>query len=192
MTIVRALLGALPAWIWSALITGAVLGALLLEQHSAMRELQLDLATEQRDRAAEAKAYADERAAAALQLARAHAHARDTELLARQRIDEVTTHADAQERALRADLDRSAGAADGLRRQLATVRARADAAQRRADATAAELAAERQAGRLADALGECSERYRAVAAAADRAVIRGRACEAAYEGVMAGRQAPTN
>lgn len=35
--------------------------------------------------------------------------------------------------------------------------------------------------RLAGALGECAERYAAVAAVADRAIIRGQTCERAYE-----------
>ena len=76
----------------------------------------------------------------------------------------------------RSDADRAAAAARRLRDQLA-----ASAAARAAD-TAASSAG--PADRSAEVLGQCVERYRSVAAAADAAVIAGQACERSYESLI--------
>lgn len=90
----------------------------------------------------------------------------------------ATQDAELQTAKARADAGAAAGAAERLRQQLSALRA--------ASAPAGDTAAA-GAGttdRLADVLGQCADRYRDVAAAADRAVIAGRACEAAYNALI--------
>ena len=71
----------------------------------------------------------------------------------------------------------AAAAADRLRVRLAAIKADAGASNPAA-------AGASQTDRLADVLGQCADRYREVAAAADRAVIAGRACEASYNALI--------
>lgn len=88
---------------------------------------------------------------------------------------EATIHAEAQTAKARAAANASAASADRLRQRLDAIRA----AEPRASDSAATGAS--QTDRLADVLGQCADRYRALAAAADRAVIAGQTCEAAYD-----------
>ncbi|RTL40575.1 MAG: DUF2514 family protein [Burkholderiales bacterium] len=85
---------------------------------------------------------------------------------------EVAHAADQAASAARSDADRAAAAARRLRDQLA---ARGGTG---ADDFAASAAG--PADPTANVLGQCVERYRSVAAAADAAVIAGQACERAY------------
>lgn len=186
LAVARAVLGALPAWIWSALLTASVAGAVLLERQATIADLRTDLSTVQRVAAVDREVYASQRATAWAAHAEALQQARQAEQEARQRIEEIARATETEIAAQRAAAARADGAAGQLRRQLSDVRARADAAEARAGASAAELAALREAGRLADGLGDCSDRYRAVAARHDEAVSRGLACESAYD---AGRRA---
>ena len=73
----------------------------------------------------------------------------------------------------RADAAAAAGAARQLQQRIAALQAGA----RSADPAAAGTGA---ADRLGDALAACTSRYLDVAAAADRAIIAGKACERAY------------
>jgi Protein of unknown function (DUF2514) len=86
----------------------------------------------------------------------------------------ATQDAEAKTVKARSDAAGAAGAAERLRKQLLAIRA--------ASAPAGDPSATGpgSADRLAEILGECVERYRTVAAAADRAVIAGRTCEASY------------
>lgn len=68
-------------------------------------------------------------------------------------------------------------AADRLRVRLAAIKADAGASNPAA-------AGASQTDRLADAISECADRYRAVAAIADRSIISGRACEASYNALI--------
>lgn len=86
----------------------------------------------------------------------------------------ATQDAEKQTTKARADAGVAHAAAARLRERLVAVRA----AQPRTGDTAAAGAG--TADRLAELLGQCADRYRAVAASADSAVIAGRACEAAY------------
>jgi hypothetical protein len=86
----------------------------------------------------------------------------------------ATNDADAKLVKARSDAAGAAGAAERLRKQLLAIRA---ASAPTGDPSATGPGS---ADRLAEILGECVERYRAVAAAADRAVIAGRTCEASY------------
>ena len=86
----------------------------------------------------------------------------------------ATQDAEAKTIKARSDAAAAAGAAERLRDRLDAIRA--------ASAPAGDSAAS-GAGttdRLAEVLGQCTDRYREVAAAADRAVIAGLACEASY------------
>lgn len=74
----------------------------------------------------------------------------------------------------RTDASAAGAAAQRLRDRLGAIRAAESSASNPAVAGAGTT------DRLADILGECADRYREVAAAADRAVIAGRTCEAAY------------
>jgi hypothetical protein len=82
---------------------------------------------------------------------------------------------DAEQAKVKAIGDAASAAAtvDGLRSDLA-----AYAARGRASDSAASAAS--KTDRIADLLGRCAERYRTVAAEADRAVIAGAACEQSY------------
>jgi hypothetical protein len=86
---------------------------------------------------------------------------------------EITDAADLRARQARRDADAAATAALGLREHAQALAARADACD-------SATASERPAGRLADVLGACSEEYRTVAAAADRAINAGLTCEQSY------------
>lgn len=71
----------------------------------------------------------------------------------------------------------AAAAADRLRQRLAAVKADAGASHPAAAGTS-------QTDRLADAIGECADRYREVAGIADRAIVAGRTCEASYQALI--------
>ena len=86
----------------------------------------------------------------------------------------VTTDAELKLTKARSDAAGAAGAAERLRRQLVALRA---ASAPTGDPSASGAGT---AGRLAEVLGECVDQYRTVAAAADRAVVAGRTCEASY------------
>ena len=90
----------------------------------------------------------------------------------------------ADERMARSRTEAAAAAAAAER-----LRQRLDAVHAGAAAGGAAAAGAGTTGRLADALGQCADRYRAVAAAADRAVIAGQACEAAYDALTPDRAA---
>lgn len=76
-------------------------------------------------------------------------------------------------RQARADADAAASAADSLREHAQQLAARAGACD-------SAVAGTGPADRLADVLAQSVERYRAVAEAADRAVVAGQACEQSY------------
>lgn len=90
----------------------------------------------------------------------------------------ATQDAEAKTNKARADAAAAAGAAERLRQRLDAIRAASAPAGDPAAAVAG------QTGRLADVVGQCADRYREVAAVADRAVIAGRACEAAYQALI--------
>lgn len=83
---------------------------------------------------------------------------------------QATKEADEQTARAVATAAGAIGAANRLRSQLAAIKASAAASHPTA-------AGAGQTGRLADVLAECVDRYRTVAAAADRAIIAGRTCE---------------
>jgi hypothetical protein len=89
--------------------------------------------------------------------------------------EQVTRHARTQSTRARADAAAARSAADSLR-DAATA-----AAGRACDDPA--VAGRGEADRLADVLGEATRELELVAAAADRAIIAGQACESAYEGL---------
>jgi len=70
------------------------------------------------------------------------------------------------------------GAAGRLRQRLDAIRAASAPA---GDPSAAGAST---TDRLADVLGQCADRYRAVAASADRAIISGHACEQSYQALI--------
>ena len=88
---------------------------------------------------------------------------------------EATREAENQASIARVDAAAAATAAERLRKRLAAIRA---AEPRASDSAAAGAST---TDRLADVLGQCADRYREVAAAADQAIVSGRACEASYE-----------
>lgn len=71
----------------------------------------------------------------------------------------------------------AAAAADRLRVRLAAIKTDSWSSNPAA-------AGASQTDRLADAISECADRYRAVAAIADRSIISGRACEAVYDALI--------
>lgn len=87
---------------------------------------------------------------------------------------EVTDHANAEQGRIRADAGRALSERDRLRARLAALQA--DARRPHPPASAASAA-----GGLADLLGQCADRYSAVAGEADRAVVAGLACQQSYE-----------
>lgn len=93
--------------------------------------------------------------------------------------DEAIRHANDSTTASNTAAAAAADAARRLRDQLAAERSRARAADPAA-------AASSPADRTADVLAACVDRYRDVAAAADRAVIAGQACERAYGALSEG------
>ena len=86
---------------------------------------------------------------------------------------EIAHAADQAASRARADASAAAGAAGRLRERIAALQAIA----RSSDPAAAGPG---PADRLGDALAACAGRYRDVAAAADRAILAGQACERAY------------
>lgn len=153
-----ALLRVVPIWAW-ALAAALVWGA--WQRHEARQQGAL--------RAADAAAVAQQREAA-LAATIAESQRRTAA------VEESAHVADLAASAARSDAARSAALARRLREQLAAGRAAsAPAGEHPASAGAG------QADRLADVLGQCVERYRAVAADADAAVVAGRACERAYD-----------
>jgi len=90
----------------------------------------------------------------------------------------ATQDAEAQTVKARAAAGAAAGAAERLRQRLDAIRAAS------APAGDTSTAGAGTADRLAEVLGQCTDRYRDVAAAADRAVIAGRTCEAAYSSLI--------
>jgi hypothetical protein len=87
---------------------------------------------------------------------------------------EIAHAADEAASRARADAHAAAGAAGRLRQRIAALQAGAGAGN---PATAGASSADR----LGEALATCADRYREVAAAADRAVAAGLACERAYQ-----------
>lgn len=125
----------------------------------------------ERDEAATVARMAAEREA---QIA---AHMRETERrLAAQK--EIADEAERKTRAARADAARAAVAAGSLRTHVAALAERAATCDPAA-------AGDGPADRLADVLGQCVERYGAVAAAADRAIVAGQQCQRAYDSLTA-------
>ena len=173
----------LPWWAYAA--AGAVAGALLAGglQQTRISNAKAELA---QVREQHAKAVAD----AALAKAAAHARALEIEreLTAREQAlqatidkqDQDARHAQAQHAADRAA---ATAAADRLREQLATITRAASAGARVASGDAASLARERKTGALAGLLAEADSLAGESSRAADDAIRRGLACEAAYEAV---------
>lgn len=90
----------------------------------------------------------------------------------------ATQDAEAKTIKARSDAAAAAGAAERLRQQLDAIRASSAPAS---DTTTSDAGT---TDRLAEVLGQCTDRYREVAAAADRAVIAGLACEASYNALI--------
>ena len=86
----------------------------------------------------------------------------------------ATKDADEQAAKAKSSAAAAAGAAERMRQRLAAIKADSGASH-------PTVASAGTTDRLAEVLGECVDRYRAVAVAADRAVIAGRACEASYQ-----------
>ncbi len=78
----------------------------------------------------------------------------------------------------RADAGAASAAAGRLRDRLVAIRS---AEPRASDPAASGTSI---TDRLAGVLGECADRYRTVAAIADRAIIAGRTCEASYQALI--------
>ena len=173
----------LPWWAFAA--AGAVAGALLAGgvQQTRVSNAKAELA---QVREQHAKAVAD----AALAKAAAHARALEIEreLTAREQAlqatidkqDQDARHAQAQHAADRAA---AAAAADRLRERLATITRSASAADRVAADSGACSSAQRKTGALAGLLAEADSLAGESSRAADDAIRRGLACEAAYEAV---------
>jgi uncharacterized phage infection (PIP) family protein YhgE len=157
---VLSMLKAVPFWVWllvAALVWG---GVQRYKANSAAQTYQ------------QAQIEAAKRTEAALA-----ENIRETaRRLAKQQ--EATQHADAKTTAARADAAAAHAAAERLRQRLDAVRA---AEPRASDPAAAGAST---ADRLADVLVQCVDEYRGVAAAADRAIIAGKACEASYKALM--------
>lgn len=144
-------------------------GAVLLHQRDAARvdasTARAELST---NRAAAAAAVAD-----AQRLARAEEQRRTAAL------EEITHAHDLQVAQLRDDAARAADAVRRLRERLTMLSS--TASSRAADPGLAGNGT--TAGDLAELLGACSERYRAVAAAADEHRAAGLACEQSFDAV---------
>jgi chromosome segregation ATPase len=87
---------------------------------------------------------------------------------------EALRHAQTQTTVARAAAASASAAADRLQLRIAAVQARARSSDPAASGPS-------PADQLADALGRCAGAYRHLADTADRSVIAGRACEAAYD-----------
>ena len=90
----------------------------------------------------------------------------------------ATRDAEAKTIKARSDAAAAAGAAERLRQRLDAIRAAS------APASDTTTSGAGTTDRLAEVLGQCTDRYREVAAAADRAVIAGRACEDSYNALI--------
>jgi hypothetical protein len=159
--------GRVLPWVLGGLL--ALLAAGLTVQTLRAAKFEAALAAEQRDRADErtrlmAQALTDE------QQARAEGQRRVDEQ------QEVIRHAQTQLDQARADGAAAGAAADRLRQRAAALAA---GCSRPADDSAA--ASPSPADGLASALATLADAGRRLAEDADRAVIAGRACEAAYE-----------
>ena len=173
----------LPWWAFAA--AGAVAGAMLAGgvQQTRVNNAKTELA---QVREQHAQAVAD----AALAKAAAHARALEIEreLTAREQAlqatidtqDQDARHAQAQHAADRAA---ATAAADRLREQLATITRAASAGARVAADSGACSSAQRKTGALAGLLAEADSLAGESSRAADDAIRRGLACEAAYEAV---------
>ena len=82
------------------------------------------------------------------------------------------------------NLNRARSAAVGATAAADRLRVRLSAIKADAGASNPAAAGASQTDRLADAISECADRYRAVAAIADRSIISGRACEAVYDALI--------
>lgn len=135
------------------------------------------------------------RAASAVETLRKHDAAIAAQIITKQQADAAETArrlsaqkaaTDAAEvlaRTARLDAAGARSAADQLRVELAS---------RTADRRAADPAAAggSEADRLADALGQCADRYRAVAEVADAAIGAGLTCQRSYQSLTTGEPAP--
>ena len=144
-----------PAWVW---VIAAVLGWGGIQHHRA--------------KAAGAEMLHQQQVSAEAHAAAATAALAETgrRLAAQQ---EIAHAADQAASRARADASAAADATVRLRQRIAALQASAGPA----DPAAAGPGA---ANRLGDALSACGDRYRDVAAAADRAITAGLACERAY------------
>ena len=173
----------LPWWAFAA--AGAVAGAMLAGgvQQTRVSNAKAELAQVQ---AEHAKAVAD--AATAQALAHARALEIERELTAREQAlqatidkqDQDARHAQAQHAA---DARAAGAAADRLRERLATITRAASAGARVASDSGACSSAQRKTGALAGLLAEADSLAGESSRAADDAIRRGLACEAAYEAV---------
>lgn len=116
-------------------------------------------------------AQAQQQAAAEREQALAASIAETSRRLAAQQ--EATRRADNSLVKARGAAASAAASADGLRARLAAIQADAGASHPAA-------AGAGQTNRLAELLGACADRHRDLAAAADRAIIAGHACEQSY------------
>lgn len=170
MTALAALLAFVPRRVlWVLLVLAAVM-LVTDEARLAAARMQTAraIATLQAERAAAAQA------AAALQ-----AEYSQTEQLRATRAQEIQRDHDHRLASLRDDAARAADAARRLRAQLAQIASSGH--QGPTGSGVAHLRA--PAGDLAELLGACSERYRAVAAAADEHRAAGVACERSFDAV---------
>ena len=170
---------------WAYVAAGAIAGALLAGgvQQARVSSAKAELA---QVRADHAKLVAD----AALAKASAHARALEIEreLTAREQAlqatidkqDQDARHAQAKHAADRAA---ATAAADRLRERLATITRAASAGARVAADSGACSSAQRKTGALAGLLAEADSLAGESSRAADDAIRRGLACEAAYEAV---------
>lgn len=162
------------AWAAAVLLLAALAGAQQLRISTARADLAEHIAQAERDRAAGARAIAEQQ--------RRH---RDTERRAAEALQEIDHAHHQAEAALRADRDRAAAAAVRLRDQLAALRPVAGPASAAglAHPAAGSPPAGPAAGVLAELLGRCSEQLRAVAEHADAARAAGQRCERGWDAV---------